>query len=104
MDSINRVLISISIFPSPNELDSFSKIRNIAVGVWLLLSQCIAFISSVVYFHKYISVDLEGSLYAIVQISGYSLTAYTYAMGYIQRKSIEKLFIKLRNVCNESKF
>lgn len=93
-----------SILPDPKETNPKIKFRNIVFSLWLFISQCIGLISSVAYFLRFVSDDLESSLYALVQLSGYTCTAYTMAIGYIQRKCIEKLFLEFREVCEKCEY
>lgn len=104
MDSIHRALTLMSVLSDPSETNRMIRFRNAVFGVWLFIWQCVAVISSAAYFYRFVSNDLESSLYAVVQMSAHICTPYTIAMGYIQRKSIEKILMEFRTVRESRKF
>lgn len=104
MESIEQIFKSVSILPTSIESGHWIKVRRIAFGITISMVSLIVLISSIIFFCKYVNVDLESSLYAIQQISAFSYTIYTQVVGYSQRHHIEKLFIEFKRIRNKCEY
>lgn len=59
--------------------------------------------SSTAFFMKYVSTDLEESLYALFQISAFSNSTYVIAIAYISHQKITALIDRLSAIYDASK-
>lgn len=61
-------------------------------------------VSSIIFFAKNISIDLEGCLYAVFQVAAYSGLLYSWMIAFILRKKIEHALETLEAICEESRW
>lgn len=86
--------------------DSTSK-RQIAAyfifGCIIFGSQLFAVATSLAYFIKFLSIDMEQSLYTTFQITACASSAYVFLLACLSRHQIRSLFESLTTICNASK-
>lgn len=62
-----------------------------------------AVIASAIFFLKFVSVDLNQSLYAMFQIAAYTNVTYIYIAAFLLRHKITAVFDSLTEIYEESK-
>lgn len=103
MDSIERTFVLLSILPTPETTKRAIKFRNISIGISFFAIEIIVLMSSAAFFLEYVENDLKNSLYALLQIAAYCSSTYTFAVGFTQRRDIQKLFPEFQNIIKECK-
>lgn len=99
----HQVFVLLWIFPSPDNKSILFKIRNIIFGLMALISVMTPFVTSIAYVFKYVSVDLENSLYALFQIAGYGCQIYLIIIGFILWSKFSRMFPILQQIYDDSK-
>lgn len=92
MESIRNALILISVSTADHNIKWWQKVRNKTFCAFIFISLFVISISSAEYFLKFFAIDIEMSLYAMLQVSAFSGVAYTIAMGFIKRNQIDRMF------------
>lgn len=101
MDSIKNYLILICSLPTPETTKSAIKQRNLASGLCHFILQLTILISSFGFLIKNVSIDLENSLYALVQLAATGSTTYMFIFGFVRREKMRKLFVEFQKIQNE---
>lgn len=60
-------------------------------------------VTSIAYISKYVSVDLENSLYALFQIAAYGMQVYLIIIGFILWSKFSRMFPILQQIYDDSK-
>lgn len=80
-----------------------SRIASITFSFSCLIANACAVAASATFFAKFVSIDLEESLYALFQITAYSQVVYIYIMAFILRHKVTAIFGNLLKIYNTSK-
>lgn len=83
-----------------------SKPKNVAMtsfAVIVFLANVCATATAIAFFRKSISVDVEGSLYSLVQIAGSFGITFTMIVVFSRRKQISVIFNRLEDIQRCSK-
>lgn len=98
---LNRTfLITLGVCPAIDSKWRTLFKTNFAV---LLLLQVLGLISSIWFIVTFLTVDLNGVLYAGFHTSAYSSSTYSLIVGHVVQHKISKAFDKLQIICDESK-
>lgn len=98
MEALQEFLISVSLLPSPVGTRLWIKLRNISFGISIFTILLAAFVSSGVFFIKFVDKDLKNSLYALLQIAAFACGTYTIVVGYNKRHELGELFPEFRAI------
>lgn len=101
LETNRRVLIWLCMFLPDETASKREKLTYIVFtvcGVCTILSMLAA---SVTFFVKFVSIDLEESLYALVKISAYLCLTYMMIVVFILRHKISDIFEKLSTIYDE---
>lgn len=71
--------------------------------VAMVISNTCGFLSSAVFFIKYVSVDLESSLYALFTVFGFLISIYADLFVFFSRHTFYNVFTKLSDIYETSK-
>lgn len=103
MESIRKILILISIVPSPKNESLLKKRCNYAIATLLFTLLLSVLSSSGIYFIKFVGIDLEESLFSILQVTAFSCAIYSMIVGLKKRQSIGQLLIDYQTIRIECK-
>lgn len=80
--------------------------KKVACGIFAtanVLTNLVGLLASAASFLKYVSIDLEESLYGLFTIFGYAIAMYAALVVFIYRRKICNIFEKLSKIYDESK-
>lgn len=97
LESTRRALIWLCVI-SDGASSIWKKMANIAFTILLLLFFVTGFITSTIFFLKFVSIDLEEALYALFQIAGTTDGLYITTVGYLIRRKINRAMESLRKI------
>lgn len=83
-----------------------SKWKRIAFSLSafaIFTNQFFAVTSSVFFILRFISVNREETLYALLQVAGVTYVIYALIVAFILRQKINRIFIKLSEIYDECK-
>lgn len=83
-----RVLQWHCVYPLDENSSKWMKWACVAFALCVFASNILAIVSSAVYVWKYIWIDLEGSLYALFQVAGWTSLTYGMVIAFIMRKEL----------------
>lgn len=98
-----KVLTWICICPVDKNATKFEKSARIGITSLIVITLFCGFIASVVFFVKFVSIDLEKSLYTVFQIVGTLLILYSFIVLYLFRNEINAIFEHLTEIYDECK-
>lgn len=100
---IRQILIWISVIPADNGTSKWQTIgyRICSFSIFAMLLSLTT--ASIFFCHKFMSIDLETSLYSMAQIAAFTAMIYTIIVTFFIRHDIEALFDGLYNICETSK-
>lgn len=98
-----RVLVWLNLCSPDDETVEWKRIGFAFVGFIVLISTLSDMLASVAFMLKYISINLEESLYALFQIFGFGSITYAIIVTFFQRHKIREIFQGLSEIYNESK-
>lgn len=97
-----RVLNWLCICPFDQNTSIWQKALVVASTWFLFTSEISCAVSSVVFFINNVSVALEDSVCAIMQIAGISSVVYTWMVAFILRDGINRILKTLDEIYEES--
>lgn len=101
---INRqAFILNAILPTPGGETTAIKVRNKCFGVFSYVTVLVGLLGSVNFVLKFVSTDLEGSFYALFQVSGYFSQVYTMSIALIRWKEFSCIFMKMQSLYDTCK-
>lgn len=98
-----QVLTWLCICPIEKSVTKFEKCAQIGITSLFVLTLFCGLTASVVYFVKFVSIDLEKSLYTVLQIGGTLLVLYTFTVLCLSRNKINAVFEHLTQIYDECK-
>lgn len=93
-----RVLTWLCIFPAANDTSKWKKSLYILLVFILFVLEVCALVSSLIFFLKNVSNNLEESLYSLFQISAFSCLTYFSFISFYSRHEIMAVFGKLAQI------
>lgn len=100
---LNQQLMTWIFINSSSETTSLLKrVVYIFLGCAVFASQLAAFAASVAFLIKFLSIDIERSLYTSFQILTSAPAAYMFVVACVSRHKINALFGSLTTICDES--
>lgn len=103
--SLNRKWLAWhSVYPVKNDESRQKKMARFTFTSTIILANILSIISSVVFFWKFASTDLESALYAVALIIAYSGCLYTVFVTLFMRKKIASIFSSLSQIYDSSEF
>lgn len=97
LESTRRALIWLCVI-SDGASSIWKKMANIAFTILLLLFFVTGFTTSIIFFLKFVSIDLEEALYALFQIAGTTDGLYIMTVGYLTRRKINRALESLTKI------
>lgn len=96
--SIQLIFSWISVYPATNETVAWKKFVFKAFPMVLIAGNLTGLISSSIFFLKFITTDLEGSLYALFQIAGQLNMTNAIVTTFVYRHRISAMFKSLADI------
>lgn len=96
-------LVWYSVYPADENTPKWKKCAHIMSSCLICFIHLIATECSVAYLIKYLSVDLEKSLYAILQIVACFSAFYACIVMWLTRQKVTKMFENLSKIYNKCK-
>lgn len=98
-----RMLTWLSVFPIDKNVSITKRLGYMSFTAIILTCLLSAMISSSVFFVKYISIDLQQSLYAVLHLTLVVQALYMYAVIYRMRNKTKLAFEHLTNIYDQCK-
>lgn len=99
-----QIILSLFCVWSINEpICVWKKICCVFFSLTVFITNICGLIASAVFFHKFVSVNLEMSLYAIFPVFGFLISSYVIVFMCISRHKLATLFDKLTQIYDASK-
>lgn len=103
--ALNRyIFVLLWILPTPENTSTRIKLRNIIFSITNLILLIIGVISSACFAIRYVKINLEESLYALMEITSCGCQTYSMIFGFILSSKFAKMFPKLQKIYDESEF
>lgn len=99
-----KMLTWICVYPADETVSKFKRATYAFAYAFILISNLCVLASSVAFFLKYVSVDLEQSLYAVFQITAYGSMTYLIIVSFLLRSKIPLVFDDLAKIYEASMF
>lgn len=99
-----RVLTWLCMLPMDEASTKTEKLGCIAFAIGVTLIIYSGFLASLIFFLKFVSSDLEESLYALFQVVGMFSTANAIVVAILMRHKIPSIFTNLSKIYDERKF
>lgn len=93
----------LSMYPAPEDSTEPQKIAYKACGLLVFLGPASFAMATLAFFLKYLSIDLESSLYALFQVLAFTSITYSFVVAFILRKKILLIFDQLSRIYDERK-
>lgn len=80
--------------------------KKVACGIFTvanILANLVGLLASAAFFLKYVSIDLEVSLYGLFTVFGFAIAMYAALVVFVYRHKICNIFEKLSKIYDESK-
>lgn len=103
LTTCRRVLTWLGVCPISGNVSKFERFDPIVVSFLIISSVSVALVASMVFFVKFLSVDLEKSLQTLLQIAGALSILYSFIVLYISRNKISAVFDHLKQIFDASK-
>lgn len=98
-----RVLTWLCVCPPDETTSKWRKRAFIIFSVCVFMADLSAFVTSVAYVHRYVSIDLEKSLCSMLQICAMGCVTYAYLQMFVLRHEITALLEHLSQIYKKSK-
>lgn len=102
LKSLQKWLKLLCVFPITDAKITLNKIWCISFTFIIFCGNLFAVIASAAFIIKYISSDLQRSLYALFQFGSFFIMFYTMVIVFFMRKKIIEIFEKLSEIYDES--
>lgn len=103
IEKIRQIFTWLCLHPFDETTPLGQRILYNIFGSSVFISNVYALITSVAFFLKFLSVDMEECLFTLFQIFGYLGVTYATVAIFLQRNSISKIFQQLANIYKERK-
>lgn len=99
-----KIMTWIFIVPNAKSNSKFQTVLFATFGCIAIVSQVFAVATSFAYFIKFLSIDIEQSLYTTFQITACASAAYVFILACFSRHQIQSLFEHLTAICDTCKY
>lgn len=97
------ILTWLAVYPSDKSDKKWKKFASIIICLVIFIANVCGLIASIAFFMKFISIDLEGSIYASYQITGILPLLLAMLISFVLRSNIIDIFEKLTKIYNDRK-
>lgn len=94
----------LSMYPANEHTNALNKMAYVIVTLTIFSINFTGFLSNFAYFYKYLSIDIEGSLLALMVCNILGGLAYSFATAIIMRYEIQSIYDKLSSIYGASKY
>lgn len=101
--TIKRVMVWLSMYPTDQQTSIWRKVAHVIVTILLFTINFTGFVANCTYFWKYLLIDIEGSLLAIMLACGIGGLVYSYAILIIMQHRMYAMYEKLSSIYDASK-
>lgn len=92
------ILTWLCVFPPEKNTSKWKKLAHIAFSLTVFIINAGSFFGSLAFFLKYMSVDLEQCIFALVQMIGEVNMSYVSIITFIQRDKIKAIYDDLSRI------
>lgn len=103
LEMSRRLLTWLYLYPSTETSGNQKSVTCFAFTIAVYVATMSFLVSSMAFFMKFVSTDLEESLYALFQIGGFSNTAYVITFAYFSHRRIAAIVDELTAIYNTCK-
>lgn len=103
LGSLQRFMTWIFINPTVETTTTYQKITYAIIGFLVLIFQLIGLAASGAYLTKYMSSDLEQSMYSVFQSIAMLTGSYSFMFSCYSRHEINGIFESLSIICSKCK-
>lgn len=96
-----KVLMLFCVWPA-DEVE-WKKMACIIFTLCNLIANIVGLLASAAYFLKYVSIDMEDSLYGLFTVFGFAIAIYMVVFVFFSRHKIHKIFLKLTEIYDRRK-
>lgn len=98
-----RIMTWLYMLPVNDKTSIRNKIACIVIALTVYLANISGAITFFVYFWRFMSTDLDGSLFAILAFSGFGCIAYISMSSFFMRHKTSRIFDRLYGIQRNSK-
>lgn len=99
-----RILVWLCLCSESETRSKFQKSLSVLLTSIVVASFVVGLISSVTYLWRFLSIDLQGSLFALYQTVGFFDILYAFIVMFISRHKIEAIFNNLEQIYRDCEF
>lgn len=99
-----RILVWLWLCSESETRNKFKKLLSISFTFIVVASITFGLISSANYLWRFLSIDLQGSLFALYQSAGFLSILYAFVVMFISRHKIDAIFDDLTQIYRDSEF
>lgn len=101
--SCRRVLTSLCIYPADNTLNKLQKRKRIITSLAIMVLLVTGLVASFAYAVKFKSTDLNGALFALMQVLAFITVLTEYIVAFYKRDEIRDVIISITEIYDASK-
>lgn len=98
-----RALIWLCVNPNEKNVSRWLKAIRITFALSVFVANSCAVIASIAFFSTFVSIDLEESLYSLLQIAAYIFVVYASIATFVTRRKFHKIFKDLSEIYEKCK-
>lgn len=103
LPSTRCILTWLAVYPTDKSVGKWKKFASIVIFAVILMINVCGLVASIAFAVKFISTDLEGSIYASYQITGILPLPLAMFTSFVLRSNIFAIFDKLTNIYDKRK-
>lgn len=103
LEMSRQLLTWVGVFASVENTGKLKKLIYFSLSLFIFLALLSVSVSSAVFYCTFMAVDLEGSLYALAQITAFSSATYVIIVTFFVRHELRSIFDSLYQICQTSK-
>lgn len=88
----------------PADEVGWKKIACVTFTIANILANAVGLLASAAFFWKYVSVNLEVSLYGLFTVFGFAIAMYAAIIAFLSRHKMHNIFVRLSKIYEHSKF
>lgn len=102
METNRRILMWVSLIPADKGISSIRKFASKLLCLSIFATVLSVSISSWAFYFKFVSIDLQKSLYAFAQIAAFTSMTYAIIVTFFIRHRFPAIFESLNKICETS--
>lgn len=102
LELLQKGLGWLCVFPSAKADSTIDKIARVVFTIIVFFANLCALLASATFVYKFISTDMQRSLYALLQMGSFFIMTYTIVVAFFVRDKIIGIFEKLSEIYRAS--